>query len=269
MNSFNLYNIRNICIRINIVKVPIQGYITLEELKDIPKDRLPKHVGLILDGNRRWAKKNLLNLNIGHLIGYKNLKKRLFDFFEAGIHYLSIYALSLENVRKRKDQEIIYIFKIILDAVDSVIKEAVVKENKVKFNVIGRINLLPSEVREKIQELIDFTKDHEENFINLCIMYDGREEIVDAFKKMINENVNSDEVDCSLIKKYLYTHDFPEVDYVIRTGMEDGARISGFLLWDCSYAEFKFRKDLWPDYNREMIIEDLIDFSERNRRKGK
>jgi undecaprenyl diphosphate synthase len=241
----------------------------LEELKDIPKDRLPRHVGLILDGNRRWAKKNLLNLNIGHLIGYENLKKRLFDFFEAGIHYLSIYALSLENVRKRKEQEIVYIFKIILDAVDSVVKEAAVKENKVKFNVIGRINLLPLEVREKIQELIDFTKDHKENFINLCIMYDGREEIVDAVKKIIKENVNSDEVDCSLIKKHLYTRDFPEVDYVIRTGMEDGARISGFLLWDCSYAEFKFRKDLWPDYNREMIIEDLKEFSERNRRNGK
>jgi len=241
----------------------------MEELKDIPKDRLPRHIGLILDGNRRWAKKNLLNMNVGHLIGYENLKKRLFDFFEAGIHYLSIYALSLENVRKRQQQEIVYIFKIILDAVDSVVKEATVKEEKVKFNVIGRTHLLPIEVQEKIQELVDYTKEHNQNFINLCIMYDGQEEIVDAVKKMIQNNVKSEDVDRYLIKKYLYTHDFPEVDYVIRTGMEDGARISGFLLWDCSYAEFKFRKDLWPDYNREMIIEDLRDFSMRNRRKGK
>jgi len=241
----------------------------LEELKDIPKDRLPKHIGLILDGNRRWAKRNLLNLNVGHLIGYENLKKRLFDFFEAGIHYLSIYALSLENVRKRQQQEIVYIFKIILDAVDSVVKEATVKEEKVKFNVIGRTYLLPIEVQEKIQELVDYTKEHNQNFINLCIMYDGQEEIVDAVKKMIQNDVKSEDVDRYLIKKYLYTHNFPEVDYVIRTGMEDGARISGFLLWDCSYAEFKFRKDLWPDYNREMIIEDLREFSVRNRRKGK
>ena len=241
----------------------------MEELKDIPKDRLPKHIGLILDGNRRWAKRNLLNLNVGHLIGYENLKKRLFDFFEAGIHYLSIYALSLENVRKRQQQEIVYIFKIILDAVDSVVKEATVKEEKVKFNVIGRTYLLPIEVQEKIQELVDYTKEHNQNFINLCIMYDGQEEIVDAVKKMIQNDVKSEDVDRYLIKKYLYTHNFPEVDYVIRTGMEDGARISGFLLWDCSYAEFKFRKDLWPDYNREMIIEDLREFSVRNRRKGK
>jgi len=241
----------------------------LEELKDIPPDRLPKHIGLILDGNRRWAKKNLLNLNIGHLIGYENLKNRLFDFFEAGIHYLSIYALSLENVKKRKQQEIIYIFRIILDAVDSVIKEATVKEEKVNFNVIGKIHLLPQEVREKIQELVEFTKDHDKNFINLCIMYDGQEEIVDAVKKIIQDNVKVKEIDRNLVKKYLYTHNFPEVDYVIRTGMDDGARISGFLLWDSSYAEFKFRKDLWPDYSREMIIEDLKEFAMRNRRKGK
>ena len=241
----------------------------MEELKDIPKSKLPKHIGLILDGNRRWAVKNLLNVNVGHLIGYENLKKRLFDFFEAGIHYLSIYALSLENVRKRSEEEIIYIFKIILDAVDTVIKESTVKEEKVKFNVIGRIHLLPQKVQDKINELIEFTKEYDQNFINLCIMYDGQDEIVDAVKNIVKDGIDVDKIDRDLIKSYLYTRQFPEVDYIIRTGMEDGARISGFLLWDSSYAEFKFRKDLWPDYNREMIIEDLIDYVQRNRRKGK
>jgi len=241
----------------------------VEELKDIPESKLPKHIGLILDGNRRWAKKNLLNINVGHLIGYENLKKRLFDFFEAGIHYLSIYALSTENVRKRSEEEIVYIFKIILDAVDVVIKESTVKEEKVKFNVIGRTHLLPLEVREKINELKEFTKDHNQNFINLCIMYDGQEEIVDAVKKIVEDDVDIKDINRNLIKNYLYTKTFPEVDYIIRTGMEDGARISGFLLWDSSYAEFKFREDLWPDYSREMIIEDIKDYVNRNRRKGK
>jgi tritrans,polycis-undecaprenyl-diphosphate synthase [geranylgeranyl-diphosphate specific] len=241
----------------------------LQELKDIPKNKLPRHVGLILDGNRRWARENLLNVNVGHLIGYKNLRERLFDFFEAGIHYLSIYALSCENVRKRRDEEIEYIFKIILDAVDTVIQESTVKEESVNFNVIGRVHLLPTSVQTKIQELIDFTKDNDKNFINLCIMYDGQEEIVDAVKQIVQDGVKSEEIDQELIKKYLYTYKFPELDYVIRTGMEDGARISGFLLWDSSYAEFKFREDLWPDYNRDMVIEDLREFSERNRRKGK
>ncbi|MFX1406460.1 MAG: polyprenyl diphosphate synthase [Promethearchaeota archaeon] len=241
----------------------------MEELKDIPKSKLPKHIGLILDGNRRWAVKNLLNVNVGHLIGYENLKKRLFDFFDAGIHYLSIYALSLENVRRRSEDEIVYIFKIILDAVDTVIKESTVKEEKVKFNVIGRIHLLPQKVQDKINELIEFTKEYDQNFINLCIMYDGQDEIVDAVRNIVKDGIKVDEINRELIKSYLYTRYFPEVDYIIRTGMEDGARISGFLLWDSSYAEFKFRKDLWPDYNKEMIIEDLLDYVERNRRKGK
>ncbi|MHA1534789.1 MAG: polyprenyl diphosphate synthase, partial [Promethearchaeota archaeon] len=192
-----------------------------------------------------------------------------FDFFEAGIHYLSIYILSLENLRKRSEEEIKFIFGIILEAVDAVVKEATVKEEKVNFNVIGRIYLLPEEVRDKIKELIDFTKDNNKNFINLCIMYDGQEEIVDAVKEIIKTGVKEEEINKKTIKKHLYTRNFPEVDYIIRTGMEDGARISGFLLWDASYAEFKFRADLWPDYSKEMVIEDLIDFSNRNRRKGK
>ena len=240
----------------------------MEKLKSLPSKRLPKHVGLILDGNRRWAVKNLLNINVGHLIGYKNLKERLFDFFDAGIHYLSIYALSLENVRKRSNVEIEYIFGIILDAVDSVIQESTVKEESVKFNVIGRIHLLPETVQEKIQELINFTEKNDRNFINLCIMYDGQEEIVDAVKDILKDKVMIDEVDKNLIKNHLYTHNFPELDYIIRTGMEDGARISGFLLWDASYAEFKFRTDLWPDYSQDMVYEDLLDYTKRNRRKG-
>jgi len=222
-----------------------------------------------LNGNRRWAVRNLLGINVGHLIGYQKLKERLFDFFEAGIHYLSIYALSLENLRKRSEEEIKYIFLIILDAVDAVVKEATVKEEKVNFNVIGRVHLLPEEVRTKIKELIDFTKDNDQNFINLCIMYDGQEEIVDAVKEIIKNGVKEEDINKEMIKNHLYTRNFPEVDYIIRTGMEDGARISGFLLWDASYAEFKFRADLWPDYTKEMVIEDIKDFCNRVRRKGK
>lgn len=197
------------------------------------------------------------------------MKERLFDFFEAGIHYLSIYALSLENLKKRSEEEISYIFGIILDAVDAVVKEATVKEEKVNFNVIGRLHLLPEDVRIKTNELIEFTKENDRNFINLCIMYDGQEEIVDAVKEIIKNGVKAEDINREVIKNHLYTRDFPEVDYIIRTGMDDGARISGFLLWDASYAEFKFRTDLWPDYSKEMVLEDIQDYVNRNRRKGK
>lgn len=240
---------------------------TLEDLKRKEKHKLPKHVGLIVDGNRRWAKKRNLDVNLGHLVGYENLKKRLFDFFDAGIHYLSLYILSLENVKKRNSEELDYLYKIMIKAVDTVVEESIVKKERVQFNIVGRISMLPEKTKKKIEELIDFTKSHDQNFINLCIMYDGHEEIVDAVKEIVKNNIPPEKIDKNLIKDYLYS-DFPPVDYIIRTGMEDGARISGFLLWDSSYAEFKFRNELWPDYNKEMIIEDLEDYLRRNRRMG-
>ena len=127
---------------------------------------------------------------------------------------------------------------------------------------------------EKIDELEAYTKNHDGAFVNVCIMYDGQAEIVDAVNDIITEviakKMSPKEIDESTIRMHLYDKgNFPPVDYIIRTGMEDGARISGFLLWDATYAEFKFREDYWPDYNKDMMIEDLIDFTQRKRRKGK
>jgi undecaprenyl diphosphate synthase len=201
-------------------------------------------------------------------VGYENLKKRLFDFFDAGIHYLSLYLLSLENVKRRSSEELNYIYKIMIRAVDTVVNESIVKEEKVRFNIIGRLSMLPPDVRKKLEELIEFTQNHDQNFINLCIMYDGREEIVDAVRGIIKDGLDPNEVTTELIKNYLWSKEFPPVDYIIRTGMDDGARISGFLLWDSSYAEFKFRNDLWPDYNKEMVLQDLLDYTQRSRRMG-
>lgn len=241
----------------------------MEELKKEAKDKLPRHVGLILDGNRRWAKKRNLNLNLGHLAGYETLRKILFNFLDLGIKYLSVFALSNENVKKRSPQELQYIYGLIINVIDVISNDPVIKEEKVKINVIGRLSLLPPDVREKINELIKTTKDHDQKFLNICIMYDGQEEIVDAVKKILDDKINPKDINIELIKKYLYTKDFPELDYIIRTGMEDGARISGFLLWDASYAEFRFRDDYWPDYNEEMLVEDIREYLRRARRRGK
>ncbi|MFX1259680.1 MAG: polyprenyl diphosphate synthase [Promethearchaeota archaeon] len=239
----------------------------MEDLKKFA-NKLPKHIGLIPDGNRRWARRNNVSRNAGHLAGYETLKNNLLSFFEAGIRYLTVYALSLENARKRSADELEYLYKIIKLGVETVKNEPIVKDEKVRFNVIGRLELLPLDVRKKIDELIEYTKHHDQAFVNILIMYDGQEEIVDGIKKIIKDKVDPKKINCDLVKSYLYTKNFPEVDYVIRTGMEDGARISGFLLWDTSYAELKFRNQYWPDYNEDLIIEDLYDYIIRNRRKG-
>jgi len=203
------------------------------------------------------------------LAGYENVKKILISCFKAGIKYLSLYALSLENAIKRSQDELEYIYKIIKIAVETVKNEPIVTDEKVKFNVIGRTELLPQDVRDKINELLDYTKDFDGAYINVLIMYDGQAEIVDAMKKIMKKKVEPEKIDQKLIKEHLYTRDFPELDFLIRTGMDDGMRLSGFLLWDASYAEFKFRNDLWPDYNNKKLFEDLSDYIKRNRRKGK
>ena len=240
----------------------------MDDLTNLAPERLPTHVGLILDGNRRWARKNNLEEKLGHLVGYKTLRDRLFDFFQLGIRYVTVYALSLENVRKRTPEEVGYIHKIIMKAVDAVKKERVIRKEKVRINVIGRLSLLPADVREKIDELQEFTKLNDKAFLNICIMYDGQEEIVDAVKGMIKDKIDPESINREVVKSYLYTSEFPEADFIIRTGMKDGTRISGFLLWDSSYAEFKFRTELWPEYSKDLLVEDLHDYAKRNRRMG-
>jgi len=241
----------------------------LEILKREAKGNLPNHIGLILDGNRRWAKKRNLHINLGHLAGYETLKRVLFYFLELEIKYLSIYSLSEENVKKRSKEELNYIYGLMVKAFEEVINEPKIKEEKVRINFIGKIELVPPEIREKLNHLSELTKDHDRYLINFCVVYDGQEEIVQAVKQILKDKIPPEKIDKKLIKSYLYTKDFPELDYLIRTGMEDGARISGFLLWDASYAEFKFHKEFWPDYNKNMLIEDIKDYLNRKRRLGK
>jgi tritrans,polycis-undecaprenyl-diphosphate synthase [geranylgeranyl-diphosphate specific] len=243
--------------------------LTIRELKARFGDHLPKHVGLVLDGNRRWIRKQgIKDVTKGHLAGYQRLKKILYYFFEGGIHYLTAYALSIENVRKRSPEEVRFLFSLILKGVDDVLSEPLIHEKKVRVRLIGHLNELPSDIQIAIEKMNEATKDYHDNFINFCVMYDGQEEIVDAVRKIISDRIPIDKITRDVIKQHLYTKDFPELDYLIRTGMEDGQRISGFLIWDSSYAEFRFRTDLWPDYDEKMILEDLKEYVRRNRRLG-
>ncbi len=242
---------------------------TLEELRENFGDKLPIHLGLILDGNRRWIKERGINDTLkGHLAGYNALREILNPLLVVGIHYVSVYALSIDNVKKRSKIELQYIFKILSKAIKGIMEEPKIKEHSVKIRVIGRIWELPKGNQDEIEKMHELTKYNNKNFANICVMYDGQEELVDAIKSIVESGIEPQKITKEIIKQHLYTKNFPEVDYIIRTGMEDGARISGFLLWDASYAEFKFRKDLWPDYNKDMLLDDLKEYITRNRRKG-
>ena len=250
--------------------IPLENIISFDQLKEEYGDKLPVHIGIILDGNRRWIKRRGIKESTlkGHLVGYNTLKKIIKSSYNIGTKYLSVYALSTDNVAKRSKKEINYLYELLLKGMEEVFEEPLTFEKEVRIQVFGRIEGLPKEFQEKIKKIHESTKNHNKYFLNLCILYDGQEEIVDAVKKIIKKGIPHDKISKEIIKQNLYTHNIPEADYIIRTGMEDGARISGFLLWDASYAEFRFRKELWPDYNEEMLLEDLKEYIRRNRRKG-
>jgi len=249
--------------------IPLNDIVSLEQLKEEYGDKLPLHVGVILDGNRRWIKrKGIKDTLKGHNAGYNTLKKLIYSSYDIGIKYLTIYALSTDNVAKRSKREINYLFELLLRGIEDVFEEPLTFEKEVKIQVFGHIEELPDEFQEKIKKIYESPKHHNKYYLNMCIIYDGQEEIVDAVKKIIRKGIQPDRISKENIKQNLYTHNIPEADYIIRTGMEDGARISGFLLWDSSYAEFRFRKELWPDYNEAMLLEDLKEYIRRNRRKG-
>jgi undecaprenyl diphosphate synthase len=248
----------------------IEQITSLEELQANFQDKIPIHLGLILDGNRRWIKRQGINdVTKGHIAGYQKLKEILYPIFQSGIHYLSVYALSNENIRNRTETEVKFLFKLIIRGVKDVLSEPLIKEKKVRVRLIGRLYELPVEIQKEIEKMNKATEQYSDNFINFCVVYNGQDEIVDATRNIVKSGITPEKITRETIKQNLYSHNFPELDYIIRTGMNDGARLSGFLLWDSSYAEFKFRNDLWPDYSKEMLLDDLKEYLKRNRRKGR
>ncbi len=224
---------------------------------------LPEHVGIILDGNRRWARKRNLPTFAGHKKGFEKLKKIISYAQKKGIKYLTLYCLSIKNLERTK-KEVKYLFNLLNKGL-----KKMDKIDNIKCKVLGRIKLLPEKLQESIKELEEKTKKNDGMLVNFCIAYDGQAEIVDSVKRIVKKNVSPEKIDEIFVKKNMDSKESPGIDLIVRTGMKKARRLSGFMLWDSSYAEFKFRKEYWPDYNKEMFEQDLKEYSERHRRFGK
>jgi len=228
-----------------------------------------KHIAFIMDGNRRWAKEQGLPVLEGHKQG-ANALRRISDYCqERGIKYMTVYALSVENIKKRSAEELAYHFglhkKYLKEEVLDVDK---FNEEGVRFNVIGRVELLPSDEQEMIKQAIEKTKNNDKFVFTVALGYNGQDEIVDAVKHIVDNGVKSSDVTRNMIKDSLYTRDIPAPDLIVRTGMDPDMRLSGFLLWDSSYAEFAFTKTKWPGFSNEELGKLIDDFNQRDRRKG-
>lgn len=230
----------------------------------------PKHIGLILDGNRRFAKRIMKRPWEGHKLGLKKAREVLKWGCEKGIEYFTAYTLSLENLNSRPKRELKMILKLLSKELDSILQnnDHVVNDFEVKVRFIGRINMLgDQELIDKMKSVEEKTSDYEDHFLNLAVAYGGKQEIIDAVRKLLNsDDVNADSIDAKNFENYLYTKKQPHPDLIIRTGGEK--RLSNFLTYQSAYSELVFVDKKWPEIEKKDFDGILKDFDKRDRRFG-
>lgn len=227
---------------------------------------IPNHVGIIMDGNGRWAQKRGLARSLGHKAGADNLLSLCKHISKVGVKYLSLYAFSTENF-KREAGEVNYLMNLFIELFNSKLKE--LSDNNVKVIFSGRREPLPEKVLKAMDEVVTYSENNTGLILNICINYGGRAEIVDMTKKLCelykDNKITLEDIDYDLVNKNLY-HELPDVDLVIRTSGE--LRISNFMLYQSSYAEYYFPETLLPDFNEEEFDKAILEFNKRNRRFG-
>lgn len=219
----------------------------------------PKHLGIIMDGNRRWAKQNGKKNIEGHLAGANRIIELAKYIFKKDIQYLSIFAFSTENFN-RSEEEVSYLMGLIIKFFNERVNE-LHKEN-IKIIFSGRKEPLSKKVWDVICKVMNLTKDNTGGILNICLNYGGRTEIIDTVNKMIEAKIEINEENFS---KYLYNY-LPDLDFIIRTSGEQ--RLSNFMLWQASYAELYFPKTYFPDFDEKELDKALDEYNNRNRRFG-
>ncbi len=229
----------------------------------MPAEDLPKHIGFILDGNRRWASQKGLPKLVGHKKGYENLKKIAEECFDMGIEVVSAYIFSTENW-KREETEVSYLMDLALKIFSSDLDELIQKG--IRVVVSGTKNKLDPKIVKAIDESTERTADNHKGTINLCFNYGGQQEIADAVVRIIDAGLPADSITPAVIRDHLYHPELPPVDYIVRTSGEQ--RLSNFLLWDSAYAELQFVPVHWPAFKKKDLVEALDEYRHRQRRFG-
>lgn len=233
------------------------------ETKYPPLPNPPYHVGIIMDGNGRWAKSRGKMRIEGHKAGTENLRRILEHSVEFGVKMLTIYAFSTENW-KRPPLEVMGLMNILENVIDRELPE--LHKNGVQLRHLGKLEKLRPAIREKVKYAIEFTKNNDRLILNVAFNYGGRDEIVQAVKNLIRDNVKPEEVTEDLLSKYMYTGSSPDPELIIRTSGE--FRTSNFLIWQAAYAEYYITPVYWPDFDKDEYYKALHAFSQRERRFG-
>jgi undecaprenyl diphosphate synthase len=226
-------------------------------------DHIPKHVGYIVDGNRRWAKTHGIPAYEGHLAGYSAINEVAQASFDAGVEYVSLYIFSTENW-KRSEQEVNKLMGLVLKLLTSDLH--LLDDNNIKLTILGSRERVSDKILEAIDAAEAQTANNTKGTLAVCFNYGGQLEIADACKKIIQSGVSADEITPELIGQNMYAPEVPPVDLVVRTSGEQ--RISNFMLWRAAYSEFLFLEKLWPDMTKDDVTAILEEYSRRDRRIG-
>jgi len=236
-----------------------------KEIKDGP---MPNHIGIILDGNRRFAKKYGMDANWGHMMGYEKVREMLDWCLELKIKTLTMFVLSTENFN-RPPEEVQGLFGLILKACEEIKNDPRIHKNRVHLKAIGRLSLLPENIQAAITDLEDSTKEYDDLHLNVAVAYGGRAEIIDSIKQIVQDvvdgNLAIDDISDDTVQHHLYKEG-PDPDMIIRTSGEK--RLSGFLLWQSAYSELYFEDAYFPEYRKIDFWRAIRAYQKRERRFG-
>ncbi|MBP6914607.1 MAG: isoprenyl transferase [Smithellaceae bacterium] len=236
-------------------------------MKKMDFNKLPRHIAIIMDGNGRWAKKHTIGRIRGHEKGVQAVKTTVRACLEIGIKYLTLFAFSMENWN-RPDEEVQALMSLLEKYLDKETKQ--LNKQGIRLEIIGDLDLLNPSLKAKVLQAREETKNNERMILNMALSYGGRDEIVNAVKKIIREirenKINIENINKGFFSNYLYTAGMPDPDLLIRTSGE--YRISNFLLWQMAYTELYFTNILWPDFTKEHLLKAIATYQKRERRFG-
>ncbi|MCD4672191.1 MAG: isoprenyl transferase [Anaerolineaceae bacterium] len=236
----------------------------MSELSETTLDKVPVHVGIIMDGNGRWTAERGLQRLAGHRAGVENLRAIIRASVEFGIKYLTVYAFSTENWGRPR-AEVRGLMRLLAEAIEKELAE--LNEQGVCIRHLGHMEGVPGNLVKKITDAVEATKDNDRLILNVAFNYGGRDEMVRAIQSMIRDGLQPKEITEERISQYLFTKDIPDPDLVIRTSGE--FRTSNFLMWQAAYAEWYITPVYWPSFGKEELRKALLNYANRERRFGK
>jgi tritrans,polycis-undecaprenyl-diphosphate synthase [geranylgeranyl-diphosphate specific] len=256
-------------IREGLVETAYKAY-EIKLLKLVKSGEVPNHIGIIMDGNRRFARELEMNPTYGHVEGKNKVEEVIEWCIDVGIKVLTVYAFSTENFHRSRE-EVMSLMKLFIDNLKRAADDKKVHENGIKIRVIGRRDILPKELIEAIEYAEEKTKNYDKFYFNIAIAYGGREEIIKAIKEIAEEvkdgKLKVEDITEETVQKHLYTADLPDPDLILRTSGEE--RISNFLLWQSAYSEFYFADVYWPTFRKIDFLRAIRAYQMRHRRFGR